>query len=303
MMSARAPSPKYELVVVDGSGGVVAAMNLSCYICSDDDEDDGGVSVDVAVLATCRGRGIAPSTLTSLEKDRTMAWGTDGTKARKEGGRRRPLVRRRQLGHYSTMSNVADGRVPAPMARGAPIQLSAVEFETLVAELFGQASSQVEGLRVTKHDRIGGVDGTYDFDATIRYRWAGMEFLVVVEAKRHSGAIERQFVQVLDSKRGSVGAHKAILVSTAPFQSGAIEFARVHGIALVHIGTQTHFVVRSPDRAEGSRRRAIVARCWQLLENGALRATTVSGRPQEAAELLLGIDRSSSPADPDALKG
>ena len=57
---------KYELVVVDGSGDVAAAMTLSCYICSDDDQDDGGVSVDIAVLADCRGRGIAPSTLTGL---------------------------------------------------------------------------------------------------------------------------------------------------------------------------------------------------------------------------------------------
>lgn len=43
---------KYELVV--GSGDVVAAINLSCYICSDDEEDYGGVSVDIAMLANCR---------------------------------------------------------------------------------------------------------------------------------------------------------------------------------------------------------------------------------------------------------
>lgn len=202
----------------------------------------------------------------------------------------------------SKMSNLADDRVPAPMAMTALIELSAAEFETLVAELFGQASSHVDGLRVTEHDRVHGVDGTYDFDATVRYRWAGMDFLVVVEAKRHTGAIERQFVQVLESKRASVGAHKAVLVSTAPFQSGAIEFARVHGIALVHIGAQPQFVLRSPSRPAGSSRHTLVARCWQRSENGTLRATTVSGRPQEAAELLLGIDGLSSPADSDALK-
>lgn len=57
---------KYELFVVDDSGNVIAAMNLACYICSDDHGEDGGVSVDIAVLASCRGRGIAPSTLTAL---------------------------------------------------------------------------------------------------------------------------------------------------------------------------------------------------------------------------------------------
>lgn len=57
---------QYELVVVDGSGDVVAAIKLSCYVCSDDDEDDGGVSVDIAVLANWRGCGFARSILTSL---------------------------------------------------------------------------------------------------------------------------------------------------------------------------------------------------------------------------------------------
>ncbi len=86
------------------------------------------------------------------------------------------LVRRRQPGHHVEDVKPADDRVPAPMAMSALIELSAAEFETLVAELFGQASSHVDGLRVTEHDRVRGVDGTYDFDATVRYRWAGMEF-------------------------------------------------------------------------------------------------------------------------------
>jgi hypothetical protein len=57
---------RYELVVVDRLGDVVAAVQLSCYICSDDDEADGGVAVDIAVPANLRGQGIAPSTLRSL---------------------------------------------------------------------------------------------------------------------------------------------------------------------------------------------------------------------------------------------
>jgi hypothetical protein len=57
---------KYELVVVGNAGDVVAALQLSCYICSDEDEGDGGVSVDIAVPEICRGRSNAPSTLTSL---------------------------------------------------------------------------------------------------------------------------------------------------------------------------------------------------------------------------------------------
>jgi hypothetical protein len=82
---------------------------------------------------------------------------------------------------------------------------------------------------------IRGVDGEYDFDATVRYELAGMAFLTLVEAKLHKNPIKRETVQVLHQKLLSVGAHKAVLVSTAPFQAGALRFAVTHGIALVTV--------------------------------------------------------------------
>jgi hypothetical protein len=54
-----------------------------------------------------------------------------------------------------------------------------------------------------------------------------------LEAKRHKNPIKRDLVQILHSKAQSVGAHKAVMIATAPFQRGAIEFAKAHGIALV----------------------------------------------------------------------
>jgi hypothetical protein len=62
-----------------------------------------------------------------------------------------------------------------------------------------------------------------------------MDFLIVVEAKLHSNPIKRELVQILQSKAQSVGAHKAVMVSTAAFQSGAIAFATTHRIALVRM--------------------------------------------------------------------
>src|SRR2546423_13099940 len=107
------------------------------------------------------------------------------------------------------------------------------EFEDWVGAVFASASPDLEDLRVTIHDRIRGTDGSFTLDATVRYRWAGLDFLVVVEAKLHTNPIKRELVQVLLSKVQSVGAHKGVMISTAPFQQGAIEFAKVHGIALV----------------------------------------------------------------------
>jgi hypothetical protein len=40
---------------------------------------------------------------------------------------------------------------------------------------------------------------------------------------------------VLEQKLQSTGSQKGMIFSTSPFQSGAIEFATAHGIALVHV--------------------------------------------------------------------
>jgi hypothetical protein len=78
---------------------------------------------------------------------------------------------------------------------------------------------------------VPGSDGSYDFDVTVRYGLAGMSFLVVVEAKKHRYPIERELVHVLHQKLTSVGARKAVMISSAPYQSGAVKGANAHGDA------------------------------------------------------------------------
>ena len=110
------------------------------------------------------------------------------------------------------------------------------EFEEFVAsQLLGSAASQVSDLIVTLHEKVTGADGRYDFDATVRYQFAGMSFLVVVEAKLRKNPIKRELVQVLHQKMQSVGAHKGIMVSASPYQAGAVAFAKAHGIAIVTV--------------------------------------------------------------------
>lgn len=130
-----------------------------------------------------------------------------------------------------------DEAIARPTAHYPPADLTPAEFEDFVTSLFDalKLSDVVVNLRIENHEVIRGTDGTYDFDATVRYELGGMDFLIVVEAKRHKNPIKRETVQVLHQKFQSVGAHKAVLVSTAPFQQGALEFAFVHGIALVTV--------------------------------------------------------------------
>lgn len=133
--------------------------------------------------------------------------------------------------------NDPDGAVARPTAHYPPADLTPGEFEEFVTSLFDalKLSGAVAKLRVRTHEIVRGTDGTYDFDATVRYELGGMDFLTIVEAKRHKNPIKRELVQVLHQKLQSVGAHKAVLVSTAPFQQGALDFALVHGIALVTV--------------------------------------------------------------------
>jgi hypothetical protein len=131
---------------------------------------------------------------------------------------------------------VTDERSVARVTAHYPAaDITPAEFERFVVELLEAVSPSVEALDVTLHNRIQGVDGLYDFDATVRFRFGGMDFLVLVEAKRHTSPIKRELVQVLHDKLRSVGAQKAAMIATAPYQSGALKYAKTHGITLVTV--------------------------------------------------------------------
>ncbi|WP_353081108.1 restriction endonuclease [Tessaracoccus lapidicaptus] len=149
--------------------------------------------------------------------------------------------------------NQPDDAIARATSHYQPAQLSPAEFELFVASLFESLASTraLSELRVENHEVIRGVDGAYDFDATVRFDVAGMEFLILVEAKCHRNPIKRELVQVLHQKLQSVGAQKAVLVSTAPFQSGALEFALAHGIALVTV-TEGRFTYETKSAGRSS---------------------------------------------------
>ena len=140
--------------------------------------------------------------------------------------------------------------VASVTARYPPADITPAEFERFVAELFGSVATEVEDLDGPRAGHDQGVDGSYVFDATVRFTVAGLQMLVVVEAKRHGRSVERSYVQILHDKLRSVGAHKAVLVSTASFQRGALDYAGVHGIALVTV-TEGRFLFHTRSREDG----------------------------------------------------
>jgi len=120
------------------------------------------------------------------------------------------------------------------------------EFELLVKDWFESLGSPMECFEVNHLETIPGTDGEYTFDVTIRFKaFQGAQFLVLIECKKHKNSIKREVIQVLNERLRSVGGHKGFVIATSAFQSGAVEFARKHGIALVQVVSGTFMYIRA----------------------------------------------------------
>jgi Restriction endonuclease len=194
-----------------------------------------------------------------------------------------------------------DADVPTFMVRYPPADITPNEFEEFVVEVFSSVGPYVDDVHVTLHERVAGADGSYDLDGVVRLHWAGLDLVVVLEAKYPRNPIKRELVQVLHAKVQSIGAHKGVLVATAPFQRGALDFAKAHGIALVTV-TEGRFSIEmksaepppAPSRARACELFGIptfVGHCYQQgREPGGTSVTVVSTEyPELINEHVLGL--------------
>lgn len=119
--------------------------------------------------------------------------------------------------------------------------ISPEDFELYCMETL-KAYAQKEGLQqfqIEHNQKIKAHDGTYQIDVLADYIALGCKHTVIVECKKHYRNIERSVVMELHEKLKSIGAQKAILISTSGFQIGAVKFAEEHGIALWQICNRT----------------------------------------------------------------
>jgi len=116
------------------------------------------------------------------------------------------------------------------------LNLSPTEYEIAVKKVLSQQSGGLQDFVITHNEVLPAHDGEYEIDIVVRFTiLGGAAMTVFVECKQHKRAIKRDLVLALDSKKGSLGAHKAITVSTATYQRGAIEYAKAHGISLIRL--------------------------------------------------------------------
>jgi len=118
-----------------------------------------------------------------------------------------------------------------------PLSLTPSDFELLVKGILDRAAGTLVDYQSEHQGVLNGMDGDYVIDVVATFSALGAKFVVLVECKHHNRKIERQDVQVLHSKLQSLGAHKGMLFSVSGFQSGAVEYAEAHGIALVEVAT------------------------------------------------------------------
>ncbi|XHS78110.1 restriction endonuclease [Burkholderiaceae bacterium UC74_6] len=123
-----------------------------------------------------------------------------------------------------------------------PATLTPTEFEQHVHRWLATVSGGLNEFQVTRLETVTGAGGDYEIDVVARFTaLGGADFVVLVECKHHHNPIKREVIQVLESKLRDVKAHKGMVFSTARFQAGALEFAKMHGIATVLVsdaGTQ-----------------------------------------------------------------
>ena len=172
--------------------------------------------------------------------------------------------------------------------RWLALQLSPVNYERAVAALVSDSGQEVTDWQVRHLDPVEGLDGTYIIDVTVRFRLLGADYLTLFECKRHATPVKREHVQVLHDKLRSTGAHKGIVVAASGFQSGALNYAKAHGIGCVRLqnGSWT-YETRDWTRQVPQSTGQYIAYARYLTEQGGYGDTLLTGQHQQVRELLF----------------
>lgn len=135
------------------------------------------------------------------------------------------------------------------MTQHEAITITPEEFELTVFAYLQEIGSQLDNFCIEHNVKEISNDGTYQIDIRAKFEALGTNIKVLVECKHHKNPIKRETIQILKDKLHSIGAQKGILFTTASFQSGCIEYAEKHGIALVKmIDGKSTYQVKSMEK-------------------------------------------------------
>ena len=114
-------------------------------------------------------------------------------------------------------------------------EMTPTEFEKCCCDILrGYAEAEkLKNFQITHNKYIKASDGKYQIDVYAEFMAMHTKIKVLCECKKYKNKVSREKVAVLHRKLESIGANKGVLISTSDFQSGAIEYAKQHGIALI----------------------------------------------------------------------
>jgi restriction system protein len=130
------------------------------------------------------------------------------------------------------------------------VSVTPERYEELVRNWLSDTGVLLEEFSATLREILSGTDGNYEIDVVVRFKALGVSYLTLVECKHLKRRVEREVVQILHDRVKSLGAHKGILFSTCGFQSGALEYAHKHGIALIQLAEQGAIIHGSSPKAD-----------------------------------------------------
>ena len=115
--------------------------------------------------------------------------------------------------------------------------MTPTEFEEYCLKILkGYAEEEnLKDFTLTHDVKLSAPDGAYQIDVYATCKAFGADMKIIGECKQYKNRVNREKVVVLADKVRALGAQKGILLSTAGFQSGAIQYAKEHGIALIQV--------------------------------------------------------------------
>lgn len=128
--------------------------------------------------------------------------------------------------------------------------MTPTDFEMYCRDILSAYASKenLPNFEIVHNKKIPAIDGTYQIDVYASFTALGCKIKMLCECKRYKSPVKREVVSQLHDKLGSIGAHKGMIMSTGGFQTGAVEYGKAHGIALVHVkDRECTFLAHSKD--------------------------------------------------------
>lgn len=114
-------------------------------------------------------------------------------------------------------------------------EITPIDFEKLIHDYLSNIGKDLKSFSSKHNQIIQKPDGSYQIDIYAEFEELGGIFKVLVECKKHINPIKREVAQILYDKLRATGSQKGMIFSTSGFQSGAIKYAKEHGIALIKV--------------------------------------------------------------------